>query len=194
MLKFKHMLISSAVLFALALFVPLSNYAQSRERFQRQVSFSISEGRDNNLRYFDMDVGLRNEQQATDQCVTTTGTALCTYQWSTVPAGRRAVITYVGGKAKLPSGQMVEIDIYTEGRSTLDGISSLFLIFHPFVPVNKVAGSKDWYVLSEMTELYATPETYIYALARRSATTGVANITVIISGYYEEVSSTTTPQ
>ncbi len=191
MSKFKSPLVTLAALFIVTVIASPPAHAQERVPFQRTVVFNVTEGHENNFRIFDMNVGTEGDQTSTDsQC----GTSGCEYTSSSIPAGRRVVIKYVTATAKLPTGQMVEIIITTGLKTTLGGATQTNAINHSFVPGNKVVGSKDWYVLSEMTEIYGSSGNLLSVRARRSATSGVAEIRVNISGYYEDESTATTQQ
>ena len=52
------------------------------------------------------------------------------------------------------------------------------------VPANKVSGVKDWFVLSQVTKLYHN-DGPLRIVATRSAPSGVAEVRVTISGYFE---------
>ena len=192
--KFKHMLISSAaLLFTLIVIAPLSAHAQTnRQPYQETFTFNVAEGYSS--RIFHTMLGLDGDTfNFTDaQC-------RCTYSFDHIPTLKRLVIEHVSATAKVPQGQMIEIGLRTSVRSaTPNGMLRLSTDTHSFVPTNKVSGAKDWYVLSQVTRLYHTWEA-LSILATRSGTTGVAEVKVVISGYYEDESfggemSGTTPQ
>lgn len=174
----------AAMLLFLALVGPPAANAQSREPFQTEVEFLVNAGQTQNSRRF---YGLGLSYQVFDgQCAT----GACTYNAANLPDNKRMVIENIGVTAKVPSGQMVEIDLVTYVINPLpDFPNSTYQVIgsHPFVPVNKVVGTKHWFVLNQETKLYAHQGTFIQARAIRSATTGVAEIKVIISGYLETV-------
>ena len=173
---------ATAVFFLLALASPFGVNAQEREPFQQQVGFNITEGNTSNLKYFYL-TGATGS--ATDlQC----GSSGCIYTYRSAPTNKRVVIESVSGTARLPTGQMVEIAVGTVVCTALEtGGQTCPQVPHPFVPVNKVPGAKDWYVFNQVTKLYASPGFAIYARAMRSETNGIAEIRVNISGYLETV-------
>jgi hypothetical protein len=171
---------AAAALLALTLCAPPPAGAQNRQPFQRDFAFDLGDGLSGRNFFTRLYLGGEELTRSDPYCN-------CTYIYDKIPAGKRVVIEFVTATAKLPSGQMIELDISTYVRWTkADGAVQEELVSHAFVPVNKVSGAKDWYVLSEATKIYASGGTAIFLIATRSAATGVANVRVNISGYFED--------
>ena len=182
MYSFKHLLMrTAALLFLSAVIAPLSAHALTdRQLYQETFTFNVTEGYSSRELHTTLGLGGDTFNVYNDpQCN-------CTYSADYLPSGKRLVIEHVSATAKVPAGQMIEISIRTHVESVRpDGTKRLSLDFHPFVPTNKVQGAKDWYVLGQVTRLY-----HNYAglaiQATRSATSGIAEVKVTISGYFED--------
>ena len=163
---------------AIAVIYPRSGQSQSsstRARFQRQVSFTVGDGFTSRTYPFSFEGGLNgvlNDPQ-------------CGCYLTYLTSNKRVVIDNVSATAQLPVGQMVEIDIHTDIDAGA-GLAESPSIYHPFVPMNKVSGGKDWYVLNERTNLHSSPNNSVFARVKRSSGTGVAEVTVNIAGYLED--------
>jgi hypothetical protein len=99
-----------------------------------------------------------------------------------VPTGKRLVIEQVSGSCELPSGQrVIALKIDTQPSPTVQTVHDLVPIFAGEDASGSVV---NW---SAAMKLYAHSDTSVGVSARRSATTGTANCSFSISGFFVDL-------
>ena len=101
-----------------------------------------------------------------------------------VPLDKQAVLEYVTGECRLPSGQRASLHItqLAANGNFVNEIANPILTYQATVPFGPAA-THDVYHSSDPVRLYLPPGTQIYLRAERNPATGIGLCTVYISGY-----------
>ena len=164
--KFKHLLVAAAVLLTVVA-APRPGYAQTvptKTPYVQSATINMAEGADTGSVKFNF--GLSQE----------------------IPTGKRLVIQFVSGRAKLPVGQMAEFSIQTEEYfGTTDTKQLPTYVSNYFGVGNLVRSTRDWFIFSQPTLILGKAGTTVTLTMTRSSTAGRADGTVTINGYLESL-------
>lgn len=98
-----------------------------------------------------------------------------------VPAGKRLVIEYVSGRGSADPGQNLELEIFVPAQEGVAGALS-----YDFLPAKQgpnVDATRDLFVLSQPTRLYAAAGNIQFCLSRGGGTSNTASFAVSVSGH-----------
>src|SRR5260370_11401940 len=101
-----------------------------------------------------------------------------------VPAGKRLVIEYASAAGFAPIGQKVIFSFITETDDAIHPTVNTqhYLLSTPY----GTFGNADAFLVGQVVKLFADPGTSLELFASRSDSTGAANVSFSISGYFED--------